>query len=247
MLNRLPGWTVWIGGLIMVVFCFVVFNAIFSTTVTDIYFPPGYQVHGIDVSHHQGNIDWQVLRSKGSINGQPVSFAFIKATEGDTYVDPMFQRNFNSAREQGIMRGAYHFFRPSVPAEKQADLFISQVKLQAGDLPPVLDVEVPPFAIETDTLRHAILKWMERVGKHYGVTPILYTYYYYRKQYLSHADFARYPLWIARYGSDSLIRKGPWAFWQHSDKGQVEGIKGYVDLNIFNGSPDELQRFTVIP
>ena len=236
-----------LGGAIVVAFCFIVFNAIFSTKVTEVYFPTGYQVHGIDVSHHQGNIDWKVLHDKGTINGQPVSFVFIKATEGDSYVDPMFVRNFSAAHEQGIMCGAYHFFRPSVSAEKQAEHFIRHVQLQAGDLPPVLDVEVPPFAIDADTLRKAVVTWMERVGKHYGVTPILYTYHYYQREYLDHVDLARFPLWIARYATENPRRNRPWVFWQHSDKGQVEGVKGNVDLNIFNGSADELQRFAVTP
>ena len=209
------------------------------------YTPTGYSVHGIDVSHHQGIINWELLRNQAVLDGQPLSFAFIKATEGEDYIDSQFERNFGQALKFGIMRGAYHFYRPSVSAKKQAEHFISHVQLSEGDLPPVLDVEVKPDDVSQEDFRQGILEWLLRVEQHYRVKPILYTNHSFHQQYMSDSIFNLYPYWIAHYYVDSVRYQGPWAFWQHSDKGRLPGIKEDVDLNIFRGSYEELRQLTI--
>ena len=242
----LPGWPTWVGGGIVAATCYFLLRAFFSSSVPDeVVAPKGYMVRGIDVSHHQGTIDWELLRNEATINDQPLSFAFIKATEGSDIVDSRFKKNFAEAKKYGIMRGAYHFYRTTTPAKQQAEHFISHVELQPGDLPPVLDVEVAPLGVSAEAFRQGILEWLARVEQHYGVRPILYTYHAFRQQYLNDPVFDLYPYWIAHYHVDSVRYKGAWAFWQHADNGQLPGIKEKVDLNIFNGSYAQLQQLAI--
>ena len=236
------------GAAVVGVTCFFLLRLLLtSPATTDVRPPEGFTVHGIDISHHQDVIDWELLRNRGTIDGQPVAFVFMKATEGSDLTDRLFARNFQEARKQGIMRGAYHFYRPSTPAKKQAEHFIRQVKLLPGDLPPVLDVEVKPGDVGTEELRQGVLEWLVRVEQHYGVKPILYTYHSFRQQYMNDSVFNIYPYWIAHYYVDSVRYQGAWAFWQHSDKGALPGIKGTVDLDIFRGTFEELQQLAIQP
>ena len=204
--------------------------------------PGDYILHGIDVSRHQRYIDWDAV-SKMNQNDIGITFAFIKASEGKTVVDEYFNDNWKSAKENGILRGAYHFFRPHLTAQEQATLFIRQVpKLVKGDLPPVLDIEMkgscPPAR-----LRKNLKLWLVLVEKHYGMTPILYTNYGFYKHYLLGKDFKKYPLWIAHYKTPNINEiVNNWHFWQHSDRGHVNGINGGVDFNVFNGDIEELKK-----
>jgi lysozyme len=241
-------WTYIVGAVIVAAVCILLYIILFSSKSSKNYLdmiPHGYTVHGIDVSHHQGIIDWELLRNQAVIDGQPLSFVFIKATEGDDFVDNQFSHNIEQARKYGILCGAYHFFQPSISAKKQAELFIRQVQLKQGDLPPVLDVEVKPGDVSQEDFRQGILEWLLRVEQHYHVKPILYTYHSFHQQYMSDSIFNLYPYWIAHYYVDSVRYQGPWAFWQHNDKGQLPGIKEDVDLNIFRGSFEELQQLTI--
>lgn len=239
-------WPPLLGAVIVVLSCFFLLRAIFNSQVET---PPPtldvYSVFGIDVSHHQGVINWELLRNRGAVNGQPLSFVFIKATEGSDIVDTQFKRNFSEARKYGIMRGAYHFYRTTTPAKQQAEHFIRNVELQPGDLPPVLDVEIHPQNISPEDFRQGILEWLARVEQHYGVRPILYTYHSFRQQYMNDPVFNLYPYWIAHYYVDSLRYQGAWAFWQNSDSGVMPGIKEKVDLNVFNGTYEDMQLFAI--
>ena len=241
-----PVWLLWLGAAIVGLTCWILFRAIFSEQISLPYMPPvGYTVHGIDVSRYQGDIDWELLRNQAFIDGIPLSFVFVKATEGSDLTDPCFSKNFTGARRFGILRGAYHFYRISVSAKQQAEHFIKNVKLEPGDLPPVLDVEVKPGSVSAEDFRQGILEWMVRVEQHYGVRPILYTYHSFRQLYLNDSVFNLYPYWIAHYYVDSVRYQGSWAFWQHSDVGHLPGIKGNVDMNIFNGTYEELFKLTI--
>lgn len=204
--------------------------------------PVNYKVHGIDVSHHQGVIDWEAVKATEK-QKYPISFVFIKATEGGDYKDRRFAENFSRAREEGLIRGAYHFYNPNTDPIRQADFFISQVDLQKGDLAPVLDIERKPRS--KAQLQADLVKFLNRLERHYGMKPIIYTSYKYKKHYLDTPEFAGYPLWIAHYYVDTLSYAGSWQFWQHTDYGTVPGIENSVDLNVFNGTLDELQRYLV--
>ncbi|MHC1776049.1 MAG: glycoside hydrolase family 25 protein [Lentimicrobium sp.] len=205
--------------------------------------PGGYKVHGIDVSHHQGHIDWVEVDTM-NVNGITIDFVFLKATEGITRQDLQFQRNWKKLKEGKILRGAYHFFHPSRDAAKQAENFIKQVKLETGDLPPVLDIEKSNRRSKKEIVEGA-LEWCRLIEEHYGVKPIIYTSPGFYDKYLAD-DFEDYPLWIAHYYKDlPRMHHRKWQFWQHTDKAKVNGIKGLVDLNVYNGNLSKLQRMCI--
>lgn len=204
--------------------------------------PAGYRVHGIDISHYQGEINWKMLAR--TRQGQfPVHFVFMKATEGGDYPDDRFVANFDSARVHGFIRGAYHFYNPKTDANKQADFFISSVKLEPGDLPPVLDIEKKGKDIKK--LQADLKVWLRRVEAHYGVKPIIYASYKFKTRYLNDSVFNTYPYWIAHYYVDSVRYEGDWKFWQHTDVGTLPGIEEKVDLNVFNGGKSELDALRI--
>ena len=204
--------------------------------------PHGYQVHGIDISHYQGDINWKMLEQ--TRQGQfPVQFIFMKATEGGDYSDKRFVANFDSAKAHGFIRGAYHFYNPKTDVNKQADFFINSVKLEPGDLPPVLDIEKKGKDIPK--LQADLKHWLRRIENHYGVKPIIYASYKFKNRYLNDSVFNSYPYWIAHYYVDSVQYKGDWKFWQHTDVGTLPGIKEQVDLNVFNGGLEGLDALRI--
>ena len=200
--GELAPWTIWsavsLVGLayVVVVYFFFFRPYLLRDEVQDIYFLRPY-VHGIDISHHQGEIDWPRL-SLATYRERPINFVFMKATEGGDFVDDSFRYNFSQARECGLVRGAYHFFLPDVPAEVQARNFISQVQLQPGDLPPVLDIEVMGKG-GAEQLQQSAATWLSLVERHYGVAPIIYASYKFKTKHLNNPPFTHYPYWIAHY------------------------------------------------
>lgn len=253
LLQHLPGWTWWIGGgviiAVYVFFFYYIFVSPFGFRWRALYgevsYPEGYEIHGIDISHHQGTIDWATLKDEAVIAERPIRFIMIKATEGANKIDENFKDNFYNAREYGFTRGAYHFYGTRSTAKAQAQFFISQVKLEKGDLPPVLDVEHKPSNQTDEEFKQSVLEWLRIVEKHYGVPPIVYTYYKFKLRYLSDSAFDAYPYWIAHYYVDKVEYEGAWKFWQHTDAGRLPGIKGDVDFNIYNGSFYDLRQMTI--
>ena len=211
----------------------------------DAKYPEGYEIHGIDISHYQGNINWDRLRSNALIDGCPLRFIIVKATEGSSRIDPNFADNFYQVREYGFIRGAYHFWSIRSSARSQAYFFLKKVHLENGDLPPVLDIEHKPTKQSVEDFQRDVLTWLHIVEDKYKVKPIIYTYYKFKQQYLSAPVFDDYPYWIAHYYVEKVEYKGPWKFWQHTDTGVLPGIKGHVDLNIYNGSYYDLMRLTI--
>ncbi len=207
-------------------------------------YPEGYEIHGIDISHHQGEIDWDKLRT-AFIQRSPIRFVIIKSTEGASHIDENFKDNFYQAWETGLIRGAYHFWSNSSSAREQANYFLNHVKLEKGDLPPILDVEHKPQEMSTADFQREILTWLHIVEDRYHVKPMIYTYYKFKERYLSDERFNDYPYWIAHYYVDKMEYKGEWKFWQHTDAGKLPGINGYVDFNVYNGSYYDLQQLCI--
>lgn len=110
--------------------------------------------------------------------------------------------------------------------------------------PPVLDIE-STGKLTPSQLRDSALVWLRLIERRYGAKPILYTYYKFKTEYLGTPEFSKYPYWIAHYYVDTLRYDGPWKFWQHTDRGRIKGIKGYVDINCYNGSMYDLQQLTL--
>ena len=197
---------------------------------------------GIDISHWQGSVNWAQVRSDG------ITFAFMKATEGTSYVDPTLQTNWTGAQSAGIYRAAYHFARPSTAAGSaatQARFFVSKAGVfqGVGDLPPVLDLEATG-GLGPAALRSWVATWLATVEQLTGRTPILYFSPSFWVDHLGNSTaFSRYPLWIANYTTGAPTVPGgwpTWTFWQRTSSGRVDGIGGPVDLNRFNGSEAQL-------
>lgn len=207
--------------------------------------PPGDWRYGIDISHHNaGDIVWDSLYVLTDKRGKtirdhhlakdirPVSFVFIKATEGASMVDKDFKRNWQDAGRSGLRRGAYHFFRSSKDGEAQARLFIKTVgDLRFKDLPPVLDIETIHRGGSMKKLNEEALKWLETIEGHYGKKPIVYTGSSFARDWLSKRITDNYPVWIAHYEKDRPDFDG-WIFWQFTDKAVVKGVPGPVDLSV---------------
>ena len=200
-----------------------------------------FEVHGIDVSHYQSRINWD------SVMGEEVHFAFVKASEGISLTDSLFCRNWDEMKRIGLYRGAYHFFRPTLPAELQAGNFLNAVEMEYGDLPPVLDVEVLDGASKIQLIT-GVRSWLYLVEIRYNIKPILYTNLKFYNKYLA-GQFDDYPIWIARYNSREprLACGRDWQFWQYGNRGQLSGINGHVDFNVFNGSLKELEGLCFSP
>lgn len=204
-----------------------------------ILMPKDYTVHGIDVSRYQRRIDWTQVREMED-EGIRLRFAFIKATEGKALVDPYFSYNWEQSGQNGFLRGAYHYLSPLRSANTQAALYLMTVNFTASDLPPVLDVEEHGNQ-SSDELRKKVTEWLQIVEKQTGKRPILYSNANFYKNYLA-GYFDEYPFWIAHYNQPKPQDVGrEWHFWQHSDKGNVKGINGPVDFNVFNGTLNELK------
>lgn len=242
----------WIGGILVSVayvwafYYFFVgpFGFRWRALYGDANYPGGYEIRGIDISHYQGEIDWDRLQN-AMIEKSPVRFIVMKATEGSSKVDPSFNQNFSLAREYGYIRGAYHFWSNKSSARSQAYFFLKNVPLEEGDLPPVLDVEHKPKDKTIEEFQRDVLTWLHIVEDKYHVKPIIYTYNKFKMNYLSSPVFDDYPYWIAHYYVDKIEYKGEWKFWQHTDAGRLPGIKGYVDFNIYNGSFYDLKKLTM--
>lgn len=197
------------------------------------------KVYGIDVSHYQGEIEWDSLKQGNA--EFPMQFVFIRATAGKDGLDSEFKDNWDGAKQAGLIRGAYHYYRPDENSLEQANSFIKRVKLSKGDLPPVLDIEKIPAGQSMDSLKSGLKKWLKRVEVHYGMKPILYSGESFYSDFLKE-EFKGYNLWIANYSFFADEIKKEWLFWQFTDKASVGGIDGNVDVNIYNGNAAALRK-----
>lgn len=204
-------------------------------------------LHGIDLSHHNGEVDWKKVKQS------KVAFAFIKATEGVTYNDTEFADNWRGAQKVGIRHGAYHFFSPHESVHKQVNHFLSSIKHQhKGSLPPVLDVEDQSQwrGLSHKQSADKVLTWLHAVHKHTGVIPIIYMSPSFAQDVLGNDKrLAHYPLWIAHYDTRKPDIPQPfkhYSFWQFSEKSHLKGVSGQVDGNYFNGTLSELAKLNKV-
>ena len=206
--------------------------------------PDAFSVHGIDVSHHNMVVNWDLVNQiTGSHDS--ISFVFIKATEGGNHIDTRFKYNWEFSKKNHLLRGAYHYFKPKVDPIRQAEWFIENVTLQKGDLPPVIDVEESHFYFGY-TIEDEVFKMAKVLETYYQVKPIIYTSHNFYELYFDGERFEQFPFWIARYNfHHRLSTLGFWEFWQHSESGSVNGINGEVDVNVFAGTISDLQKLTI--
>ena len=207
-----------------------------------------YEVHGVDVSHYQGTIDWATLSQ------QNLDFAMIKATEGSTHIDDRFVENWQAAEQTHLYLGAYHFFSFDSEGDKQAASYIETVGNLDGKLAPVVDVEYygnkrsnPPARAEVVQNLGALL---DALVLHDPVTPVIYTTFTVYNEYIR-GEFEDYPLWVRSiYCPPAVLFGNKWSFWQYMDTAMLDGYTGdekYIDLNVFRGTVEELEELVIPP
>ena len=187
--------------------------------------PESFYSYGIDISHYQGNINWnEVIKGDSSI-----SFVYCKATEGLNLVDRHWKQNRKQLIDLNVPHGAYHFFRPKSSAKEQALFFLSNYQSTQSDLPPVLDAETDE--VSNHDLISAMKIWLEIIEKQTGKRPVIYTSYHMYSTFLKTA-FKDYKFWVANYSYiPSRFKDEQIIHWQFTDEGEVNGIKGNVDIN----------------
>ena len=203
-----------------------------------------YPVQGVDVSAYQGEIDWQTLAV------QDIDFAFIKATEGSTFVDKNFAFNFEQAQQTDLAVGAYHFFSYDSAGKTQAENFIANVIPYEGMLPPVIDLEFygdkekhPPERAYVDAELSAMI---EILTDHYGMAPIIYATEKSYELYLD-GNYEECDIWIRNVITRPDISDDrPWTFWQFTNRGRMPGYNGverFIDINVFSGTESEFAAY----
>lgn len=199
-------------------------------------------VFGLDVSQYQGQIEWE--KAKIVEDTFQLYFVFIRATAGKDKLDSRFHENWKNAKAANFICGAYHYYRPNENSIQQAENFIKHVRLKKGDFPPVLDIENLPKVQSMDSLKVGLKRWLKKVEEHYKIKPIIYSGEKYFNDFLEE-EFKGYTFWIANYNFFVEECKPHWTFWQFTEKGSVPGIKGNVDLNIYNGTPKMLKYMLI--
>lgn len=218
---------------------------------------PVATIKGLDCSNHQGEIDWFAVAASG------IAFAIAKASgdEGggvNRFLDPYFVANWRGMASTPLVRGCYHYARPSVATPEASVALLAEALDAAGGLAPgdlvALDLEDPAVPVGT-TLAPWAARWLELAAERFGVLPLLYTGDYYMREHGLYADaglgaalgLGRYPLWLASYQETRPPTPPGWdriAVWQHSASGRVPGVAGDCDTNVFDGSADELRALS---
>lgn len=240
----------WIAGAvaIILVFAYLYWRLVFTninqwthSSMFGIRLPMRFEIHGIDVSKFQGDIQWKKVANVKFPGDIPLRFVFVKATEGATLTDRKFKQNFSEAKKSGFVCGAYHFYIPWRDPVAQADNFVKNVKLNKGDLAPVLDIEVNALRPDREIIKD-LQTWLRLVEKHYGIKPIIYTNQHFYFKFVK-GNLDDYPLWIADYSKETLSHypESQLHFWQHSKAGWIPGIKGKVDFNVFVQSESDFE------
>ncbi|MGH0029279.1 MAG: GH25 family lysozyme [Myxococcota bacterium] len=190
--------------------------------------PEEFKLLGIDVSHHQGEIDWEAVATSG------VSFAYIKSTEGGDFVDPRFAANWSASAQAGVPRGAYHFFTFCTPGRAQAENFVRVARPTSKALHPVADVEFVGNCkgfTDLKVVRDELAVFLSLVEEAWGRTPILYLTPDSLERVIG-SELTGYPVWIRSVFTEpapDAFRR--WLLWQFSDNARLPGIDGPVDRN----------------
>ena len=189
------------------------------------------EIYGIDVSHHQGKIEWEKVKKW---KNKKLDFVYIKATEGATYIDKTYKKNIKEAKENDFLVGSYHYFRTTSSIENQFQNFIKTIDKGKQDLIPLIDVEEKTNW--TNKEFHKNFKaFLNMVENYFGQKPMIYTVNSFYNLNLS-GKYKEYHFLIGRYGPNApnMRDKTSWTIWQFSQTGKVEGIPKYVDIDVLN-------------
>jgi lysozyme len=200
-----------------------------------------YPIQGVDVSHHQGKIDWSLLK------GPWAQFAYIKASEGATFRDPAFRDNWAGARSAGVVAGAYHFFTLCKPGIEQAANFLAVLpEPSEPTLPPAVDLEFGGNCAERPSpaaFRQELQNFLTAVETWRGCRLVLYVTQEFHAQYVD-GYFRDNPLWVRDIFKRPVLRSGvEWRLWQYANRGRLPGVSTFIDLNVFNGTASEFAAF----
>jgi len=192
--------------------------------------PKGYQSNGIDVSHHQGKINWSRLFNTYKYD-TIIHFVYCKATEGSTHIDKNYEYNQSELINLNVKQGAYHFFTLTSPPTEQAQHFLNVIKHNDFDLPPVLDVEIEDHS--NDSLIEKMKIWLEIIEEKTGKRPVIYTSLHFFETKFQN-QFQNYKFWIAAYKDSLPSNDKRIIHWQYTDNAQLPGLKGRIDANVSN-------------
>lgn len=185
----------------------------------------GYKVHGLDISHHQEKVNWTLVDKK-------YKFIILKATEGQNFLDTDFLYNWNNARLNGFVVGAYHFFVMTSSGEAQADFYISKVPDSEKTLPPIIDLEISTKKYKKPDVIEHLRVMVEKLEKHYKKRVVFYVNYNTYNAYIK-GEFPENKIWITDYKYFPKIdEENRWIIWQVSRRGRIEGIPGFTDKNV---------------
>src|SRR5262245_30195209 len=200
-----------------------------------------HPVQGVDVSHHQGRIDWSVLQRRQT------QFAYIKASEGATFKDPRFHENWKGALATGVVPGAYHYFTLCKSGAEQAANFVSAAAwTKPHGLPPAVDLEFGGNCIRrpsVDEFASELRSFLKAVEREWGCAPVLYVTQEFHDRYTANR-FWPYPMWVRDIFKRPRLEEGrDWRLWQFANRGRLAGVQTFLDLNVFNGSISDFAAF----
>ena len=189
------------------------------------------KLYGIDVSHHQGKIEWKKVKKW---KNKRLIFVYVKATEGATYVDKTYKRNIKGAHESDFLVGSYHYFRTTSSIEDQFENFINTIDKNQQDLIPLIDVEEKSNWTDEE-FHKKFTAFLKKIEKYFGKKPMIYTVNSFYNLNLS-GRYRDYHFLIGRYGKNApnMRDKSNWTVWQFSETGKVEGITKPVDIDVIN-------------
>ncbi|MBQ7041531.1 MAG: hypothetical protein IJN66_02330 [Muribaculaceae bacterium] len=194
-----------------------------------------YPISGIDISAHNGDIDFIKIAQSG------IDFVFIKATEGATFKDPRFHSNYNKALKSGLKVGAYHFFRFNTDGYLQALNILHSLKGKHLDLPIAIDIE--EYTNDRNTPTEYIISQISTLINTFKNNNLPFIFYTNKNGYTRFikGNFDEYPLWICSFSNPPISEK--WQFWQYSHKGTIKGVFGNIDLNTYNGTNEDWNKW----
>ncbi len=215
---------------LIAVLAFLGYDQIYSQTIYTQCEDTCSHIHGIDLSHYQGEVFWETVGENTKM-----AYVYLKATEGGDRIDDKYEQNIELAHKYGLKVGSYHFFRPKTDLTRQLENFKTQCLPRQQDLIPMIDIETKG-GLSTEEFCDSLLKFLEMVEVAYHQKPLLYTGTNFYNRYLS-GKLDGYKLMIAQYSSrEPELEDGrDFMIWQYTGKGHIDGINGYVDKSRFMG------------
>lgn len=202
--------------------------------------PQRFPIRGIDVSYHQGAIDWM------RVKGQGIRFAYLEASDGGDWRDPLYAKNTHAAHAAGLRVGAYHHFNLCEPAGRQAQNFLAAAPAEDLSLPPAIDLRYIGNCDRRPTrseFAYQLQTYLRVLAGHIKVAPVLFVSRSFYRDYLSNTPFAAGPLWVREImGLPHWADKAKVEFHQFAVNMRLKGISGPVNMEVFLGTPADFAR-----